>query len=426
MQTLVFTRRDRYAVWLLSLIVLCLFADQNLMAPNLTQIAQEFGFSPEERDIKLGGEVSLVFWLLGGVVTLGIGYATDRINRKNLFSAVVLMGAIPCLLTGFVTSYTQLFWLRALTGIGTGGAIPLVYSLLGDYFPAQERAKAAGYIMLALNLGVAVGQLLAGMVGPSHGWRLPFILVAIPAILLVVLFYFTVQEPVRGQQEAQTGVHEGRLDWRLYPQLFRIASNRWVFIQAALATVPWGVFFTFLNDFYAQDKGFSVEKATLIVLGAGGASILGGFLGGLWGNRLYNRHPRYLPLFCAMTTVLGVLPAQALIFYPSQVGVADPNLLPPLILGGLAGFCLAMTAANVRAVLLNVNTPHTRGAIFALYNLADDLGRGFGPALISLLIVLMGGRTPAFALAIACWLVAAWALFRLSKTFPTDETHPKT
>ena len=50
-----------------------LFADQNLMGPNLTQIADDFGFNSIQRDVKLGGEISLVFWLVGGIVTLFFG-----------------------------------------------------------------------------------------------------------------------------------------------------------------------------------------------------------------------------------------------------------------------------------------------------------------------------------------------------------------
>jgi hypothetical protein len=41
-----------------------LFADQNLLAPNLSLIANEFGFSNEERDEKLGGEIALGEYLL--------------------------------------------------------------------------------------------------------------------------------------------------------------------------------------------------------------------------------------------------------------------------------------------------------------------------------------------------------------------------
>ena len=50
---------------------------QNLMAPNLTAIAKDFGFNDEERDRKLGGEIALGFFILGAPVALLAGYLTD-------------------------------------------------------------------------------------------------------------------------------------------------------------------------------------------------------------------------------------------------------------------------------------------------------------------------------------------------------------
>ena len=54
---------------------------QNLMAPNLTAIAQEFGMSDKERDQKLGGEIAFAFFLVGAPAALAIGVATDRVTR---------------------------------------------------------------------------------------------------------------------------------------------------------------------------------------------------------------------------------------------------------------------------------------------------------------------------------------------------------
>ncbi|RPI89528.1 MAG: MFS transporter, partial [Spirochaetales bacterium] len=275
----VFGAREMYAVVLLALMNFFLFADQNLMAPNLTQIAHEFGFTDIQRDTKLGGNISFVFWVLGGLVTLGIGYLTDLISRRNLFIWVVAIGEIPCLLTGFVQTYDQLFWLRAATGIGIGGALPLTYSMIGDYFSARNRASAAAWLGLAQGMGIAAGQLLAGFIGAQHGWRLPFIIVALPNFLFIILFWLTVKEPVRGNAEEslrdliESGkVYTGKINWNLYRDLFKIKTNILIFLQGIPGTVPWGVFFIFLNDFYSQDKGFSVEVATLIVMTVGGAA----------------------------------------------------------------------------------------------------------------------------------------------------------
>jgi predicted MFS family arabinose efflux permease len=416
-----------YTTWLLGLLCLCLFADQNLMAPNLSQIAKEFGFTDAERDEKLGGEISQAFWLLGGAVTLLIGYLTDTGSRKRLLAIVAMIGSVPCFLTGFVQSYEQLYWMRALTGIGVGGVLPLVYSMLADLHPPDRRGAAAGGIALAMGGGIAVGQLIAGFIGPSHGWRMPFIVVAIPAMLIALLFVLTTREPRRGQSEQSVasgegdGHYHGKFQWKDLRLIFTTRTNLFIFITSLIATVPWGVVFTFLNDFYSQDKGFPVESATLIVIGAGAAAVLGGFAGGLLGGRLYRHSPHLMPLLCGATTLLGVAPMFWLINYPAQHGVTNPSVMPPLLIGALGGFLMTMAAANLRTMLMNVNLPESRGSVFAFYNLADDLGKGLGPVVIVQMIHLLGGRTQAFTGAVLMWAAAALLMFVLIRTFPRDE-----
>ncbi len=424
-----FAKNEIFAILLIAVMNLFLFADQNLMAPNLTQIAHDFGFDDVQRDVMLGGRISLVFWVLGGLVTLAIGYLTDKISRRNLFLFVILVGEIPCLLTGFAQNYDQLFWLRALTGIGIGGALPLTFSLIGDYFSHKNRAAAAAWIGLAQGLGIAIGQLMAGFIGPEYGWRLPFILVAIPNFVLTIVFLLFVKEPQRGKTEEslkeliEEGIaYTGRINWKEYKNLFRIKSNIIVFLQGIPGTVPWGVFYIFLNDFYSQDKGYSVQMATLIVMTVGAAAILGAFIGGLIGNKLYNIKPKYLPMLCGTSTLIGIIPMALLLNYTPQVVIPEPDPTWPLIFGFITGFTVTITGPNVRAILLNVNTPETRGSIFSLYNLTDDLGKGFGPVIISALIVWFG-RLIAFNVANLFWLLCGVLLLVMVKTFPEDEAN---
>ena len=178
------TRKQGVTLLLLGLTVCCMSSDQNLMAPNLTaaraprlrparrqpsrpacnrlraaslplpalpahsharaalppapQIAHDFGFTDAERDSKLGGQISVAFFCIGAPVALLAGWLGDQYSRKNLFVAVVLLGEGPCLGTYWVRTYWQLFALRTLTGIAIGGTPPLIYSLLGDLFPARR------------------------------------------------------------------------------------------------------------------------------------------------------------------------------------------------------------------------------------------------------------------------------------------------
>ena len=104
----------------IALISFFMFADQNLLGPNMTSIAEDFGIE-EKKDQLLGGLIPLAFWLLGGTVSLIIGFYTDIISRKNLFTLVLFIGEIPCFLSAFSDTYIEFFIMRSLTGIGIGG-----------------------------------------------------------------------------------------------------------------------------------------------------------------------------------------------------------------------------------------------------------------------------------------------------------------
>ena len=411
------SKSDYLSLSLLFILSFFLFADQNLMGPNLTQIASDFNFNEIQRDVKLGGEISLVFWLIGGVVTLFFGYLTDVVSRKKLLIIAILFGEIPCLLTGFVETYQQFFWLRALTGIGIGAIIPITYSLIGDYFPASRRSSITGYLGLVVGLGIAGGQLLAGMTGPVLGWKMCFVIVACPNFIVLILYIIFGTEPKRGQSD----ISKANISFVNVSSLKKLLSkktNILVFLQGMAGTVPWAVFFVYLADYLSQDIGYSVQIATLVVSVIGLSAMMGGFVGGLVGNRLYNINPKYQPLLSAICTFIGMIPTAFLInIKPST----DLGLMYPIILGIFSGFFITITAPNMKAILMNVNHSNNRGTAFALYNLADDLGRGFGPFIISFFI-LQFGRELGFNIANGIWFLCGIAILFMIKTYPEDQT----
>lgn len=76
-------RRTRYkAVALMTATSAFLYADQNLLAPNLSQAALEFGFDEQEKDVKLGGWLQLAFFVVGSPASLIIGWMCDRTDRR--------------------------------------------------------------------------------------------------------------------------------------------------------------------------------------------------------------------------------------------------------------------------------------------------------------------------------------------------------
>ena len=144
----------RYITVLLSVTVVFLFADQNLLAPNLSMIANEFHFTDQEKDDKLGANIAVGFFLIGGPVALIAGYWADVVNRCLLFGVIVMLGAVASAATFFIQSYNQLLVARILTGISIGGATPIIFSLLADYYPGSKRVRVATLFGVAMSGGI--------------------------------------------------------------------------------------------------------------------------------------------------------------------------------------------------------------------------------------------------------------------------------
>lgn len=193
-----------YTTFMMCCTIFFLFADQNILAPNLSAIADDFNMSDSERDEMLGGYIAFGFFVVGGPVALLIGYLADTVNRPILFGLVVAFGESASFGAYWVQNYGELFICRVLTGISIGGATPIIFSMLGDMYPEESRIYVSTLIGISLSAGISGGQLLSGLIGPALGWRAPFLFVAIPALICAALVFFTVSDPPRGDQEQET------------------------------------------------------------------------------------------------------------------------------------------------------------------------------------------------------------------------------
>jgi len=96
----------------------------------------------------------------------------------------------------FVTNFTQLVIARVAAAVGESGAKPPTYSLVGDYFPdAQSRTRALAVYMMGGPLAALVSFSLGGWLNELYGWRMTFLLMGIPGVILAALVKLTVVEP---------------------------------------------------------------------------------------------------------------------------------------------------------------------------------------------------------------------------------------
>ena len=422
---------DKITLLILVLMSVFLYADQNAINPVLNDIMQEYNIG----DVKIG-VIGSAFTIIGALVSLFFGVLTDRVNRKRLLVFIVLVGEIPCLLTGFkqfTQTYEQLLVLRILTGLGVGGIFPLTFSLVGDYFRAEHRAFVNALIGAAWAIGQIFGQTLAGLVASSMGWRFPFIIIASPNFLLVLLFALLAKEPKRGAKEEGIGelVKEGaeyteKIKLKDFAVIFRNRTNLLSFLQGIPGSIPWGILPFYLITYYETVKHFSKEASTILTLVFGVGITVGGVLGGWVGERMYKRNPRILPVFCGCAVMGGVLPTILLLAmqFPAQPTVA--NLLWPAIFGLFGGVIVSLPSANVKTVLLNVNRPEHRGSVFSVFNITDSIGRGLGPLIGGFLIASVNFQFTMYFAAlmwIPCGLLYLGIYWTLEKDLGTLKTY---
>ncbi|MDF3820386.1 MFS transporter [Leptospira sp. 96542] len=419
--------RGILAFWVILALTFFLFGDQNLIAPNMKNIAASLGIMNQtDVDWKFGAEIPTLFFILGALVSLSMGYLSQAFSRKRLLIAAVLLGEIPCFLSGFATSYNEFLVLRTLCGFGLGGIFPLIYSLIGDYFSSHSRAIATGYVSLMIGLGVGVGQLLGGILGgadPINGWRDSFIYMSAPSFLFAFIYLVFCEEPKRGGAEevdaANTLSH--KITFKDFKLLFENKTNIGVFLQGIPGCIPWGVFFVFLADYYENTYLFSKEAAAGMITFAAIGIFIGSFFGGVLGQILYNIKKQYQPLLCIVSILFGILPAVYLLYAFNIIH----NMGLFIGLNVITGILISITGPNVGAVLINVNPPKSRSAIFSLYNLTDNLGKGLGPAMSAIILGLTTDRALALSLSILFWIPCALAWFLILFNYEKDEEEMK-
>ncbi|HEY9160624.1 MAG TPA: MFS transporter [Desulfomonilia bacterium] len=381
--------RDLITLIMLFAMTTILYADQSIMSAILPELSKTFNV-----DESTLGYINFAFVVVGAIMSLTFGYLADKQSRKMLFVTAVLIGEIPCILTGVEFVTPDIYWfagLRILSGIGLGALFPITHSVLADYFTEEHRAFAAAWMGAAWGIGSALGVMVAGYLTNVNlfglGWRIAFIIIGVPNIPIVLAFWAYAKEPERGRSEEaleeliQEGVvYKQTINMQDFKVIAANKTNLYTMIQGIPGSLPWGVFGFFLITYLRTVRGVSLEMATTIFFILGLGSTIGGVFWAYIGDRLYKKDPRYMPMLCGVVVLIGIIPTALIL------NITMNNTIY-MVFGFITGFIVSVAAANYKAILMNVNKPENRGSVFAVSNIvADNIGAGVGTLVGSLLI----------------------------------------
>jgi AAHS family 4-hydroxybenzoate transporter-like MFS transporter len=127
-----------------------------------------------------------LFGLLVGAFIFGP--LSDRFGRKKLLVTTTLLFGSMSIFAGFSENISQLTFLRFLTGLGLGGALPNAITLCSEFSPDKHRASLVALMVCGFSVGMAASGFIAAAVIPAFGWKsILFIGGAAPLLLVPAL-----------------------------------------------------------------------------------------------------------------------------------------------------------------------------------------------------------------------------------------------
>ena len=115
-----------------------------------------------------------VIWFTGiAVGALGFGYLADRLGRKRLFVATLLLYSVAAVATAAAPSYEIFILFRFITALGVGGEYSAVTSAIAEFMPARNRGRSNGLVMSFWALGGILASVVSIVVISTFGltWR---------------------------------------------------------------------------------------------------------------------------------------------------------------------------------------------------------------------------------------------------------------
>ncbi len=362
----------------------------------ISTIGQAIKVDLKLTDTQLGLLGGLYFALLYTILGIPIARLAERVNRVTIITASLVIWSGFTALCGSAASFTQLALYRFGVGVGEAGGSPPAHSLISDYYAPKQRATALSIYAFGIPLGTMIGAVAGGWLAQHFSWRIAFVIVGLPGVILALIVKLVVKEPPRGHSEARAGVAAYiRPKFTFGSEIKEMASvagalfGKWPVLNMILGVTiaSFGSYGSgaFVPSYFV--RAFHLDLATVgLITGliGGFSSGIGTLAGGFVSDLAARRSARWYPLIPA----IGLTVAAPIYIYaylqPAWQSVAVILLIP--------GIFHYTYLAPTFAVVQNSVAPHRRATATAiLFFFLNLIALGGGPPFTGWLIDQISG-----------------------------------
>lgn len=268
-------------------------ASMGVAAPKMVPA---LGLSKPEAGLAFSASL---FGLLFGAAASGP--LADRFGRRPVLLAAVVIYGLFSLMTAFVTDYGLLLTVRGLTGIGLGGAMPMLIAIASELAPENRRTVVVSSVTAGMPLGGALVGLLARTDLAQADWRLIFLVGGVAPLFMALVLWLWL--PETHQKPAEPTPAAG------LKALFgkgRLATTLSLWLSYAAIALVLHLFLNWL-PILVVDRGFEPKQAA----GVSTLFNLGGAIGGVVIGLIIDKLGVRWPLAVVFVGLIGVLFALA-------------------------------------------------------------------------------------------------------------------
>lgn len=229
------------------------------------------------------------------------GPLADRLGRRPVLLTAVIVYGLFSLTTAFVTDYGLLLAVRGLTGVGLGGAMPMLIAIASELATEKRRTVVVTSVTAGMPLGGALVGLVARTDLAQADWRLIFLVGGVAPLIMALALWLWLPETHRPVAERVPAAGLKALFGR-----GRLTTTLSLWLSFAAIALVLHLFLNWL-PILIVDRGFAPKQAA----GVSTLFNLGGAVGGVLVGLLIDRVGPRWPLAVAFAGLIAVLFALA-------------------------------------------------------------------------------------------------------------------